>query len=204
MSVPLWPLTPVNVAFPFVRSNLGFAVIKQQNISGRRTRYAQRNLPIWQWKPDLSVLRAGIVNGAAYTELQTIMGFYNTLLGTQSAFSYPDDTDNSVTNQPFGIGDGVSTAFQLVRTFGTFTEPVYLPQGTPTIFNNGSPVSGSNYTISPAGIVTFTSAPTNGVSLTWTGTYNWLVRFDVDKVDFTEILSQLWKVNQLTFSSEIL
>ena len=150
-------------------------------------------------------LRSGTIAGHAWTELQTIAGFYNLLNGSAYAFSYPDDTDNAVTSQLFGIADGVSASYQLVRTFGGFSEPVYLPTGTPLIYDNGTlKTVTTDYTISATGVVTFTYTPTVTHPLTWTGTFNWLVRFDTDSIDFEEIYSQFWRAKSVTFSNEIL
>lgn len=42
-------------------------------------------------------------------------------------FQFVDPNDNAVVAQPVATGDGGTTVFQLVRTFGGFTEPVLGP-----------------------------------------------------------------------------
>ena len=91
-------------------------------------------------------------------------------------------------------------SFQIVRTFGGFTEPVYLPTitqitiaGTPTVA----------YTVSASGVVTFATAPANGAQLAWTGTFAWLCRFDDDALSASQIMSGLYEVKSIKFSNEI-
>ena len=205
MTIPVFTPT-IGLAFPVTRTNLGFNVIKQDPISGaKRTRYPQRNAPQYQWGISFSILRSGTFIGSVYTELQNLVGFFNEVNGSAYPFSYKDDTDNAVTLQQFGIGDGVSKQFQLVRSFGGFVEPVYLATGTPSIYVNGVlKTLTTDYAISAAGVVTFTAAPEGAIALTWTGTYNWLCRFDVDKIDFNEFYAGMWKADKITFSNELL
>jgi hypothetical protein len=42
----------------------------------------------------------------------------------------------------------------------------------------------ADYTVSNKGVITFTSPPAVGTSLTWTGTFLWFCRFDQDEYEF--------------------
>ena len=75
--------------------------------------------------------------------------------------------DSVYSGQPIGIGDGATRSFQIVRNFGGFLEAVQNPMNqTAAIYLNGvSKVQGSDYTIAN-GVVTFTTPPGPGVSIT--------------------------------------
>ena len=151
--------------------------------------------PLWQWELVYDFLRAD-----ANVEWQTLVGFFNGQLGGAYLFAFNDPDDNTVTNQAFGVGDGVTTFFQLVRSLGGFTEPVSLQNVITNIKINGTPTAA--YTINTTGGVTFTSAPAAAASLTWTGTYYWPCRFDIDQADFSKLLYQFWELQKITFESE--
>jgi len=139
-------------------AGLGFNVTRtpvwdttvQQAISGKETRVARQTYPRWKWELTYSVLRSG----AAYGELQQLAGFFNALQGMFDTFLYQDADDNRVTGQGIGTGDGVTTTFQLVRSFGGFAEPVLAPAnpvGT-QVYLNGVPQT-SGVSLNPWGVV---------------------------------------------------
>ena len=220
MSLNVFPSLPGS-SYAFTRRPI-FSTVIQTAVSGRTTRLPQRNAPVWQWEVDFTLLRSS----NAYAEMQQMTGFYLSQLGAGSAFSYQDSEDNSVTSQYFGIGDGSTTSFQLVRSLGGFVENVYLPTGTPLIYINGAQAlqlegglgnlqlengggildleNGVAYTISASGVVTFATAPAIGAILTWTGGFNWLCYFDDDQFDLTRFALQRWSAKTLKFSSVLL
>jgi uncharacterized protein (TIGR02217 family) len=135
----------------------------------------------------------------ALTELKTLYGFYCQMQGAFDTFLYDDPEDDSVTSQLIGTGDGSTTAFQLVRTYGGFTEPVYNPHAAPQIFVNGVlKTLGIDYTITN-GVVTFAVAPGIGLPVTWTGTYYWRCRFEQDTLAFEELANLVWKQSSMAF-----
>lgn len=196
MTVPVFPSLP-GLAWPVTRTQQ-FNNARNTAISGARTVYPLQIVPRHVWSIDIEFLRSN----SAFLKLQTLVGFYNSLNGGAYPFAFTDPDDNEVTAQEFGEGDGTTTAFQLVRSYGGFTEPVYLPTGTPQIYVAGV-LQSTGYTIGATGVVTFTSAPVSGAALTWTGTFDWLCRFDADKQDFSNFMKFLWEAKSLQFSSEI-
>ena len=60
----------------------------------------------------------------------------------------------------------------------------------------------TDYGLYPNGIIVMASAPASGASIQWTGTYNWLCRFDDDSVDFQAIADGYWSVGSLKFTTE--
>ena len=111
---------------------------------------------------------------------------------------YTDSDDCAVTGQSFGIGDGSTKTFGLVRSYGGFVEPIGAVNGTPTIYINGS--STSAYTITN-NVLTFTSAPSSGSVLTWTGNFYYKCRFMQDSMEFNQFLHQLWEAKKVEFVS---
>lgn len=206
------------LAFPITRTNLGFAVVSQQSVSGARTRFAQRSKPLYRWKVSFEFLRSASVrpripflggrtfeSGAAFSvetlqELQTLSGFYNRRFGKALPFLYVDPDDSVAISQMFGKGDGTTRTFQLTRTLGDFTEPVFAPIGSLVITVAGELVTALS--IGSTGIVTFDTPPAANALLVWSGRYAWRCRFDDDNVDFTTFLTGVASVDQLTFSSE--
>jgi hypothetical protein len=80
-------------------------------------------------------------------------------------------TGGSATAQPLGIGDGATTAFQIVATAGM---PVESFVGSPAIYVSGAIQSaGIDYSLDQTGLVTFYIPPANGAVVSWTGAYLW-------------------------------
>jgi uncharacterized protein (TIGR02217 family) len=191
MTIPTFP-TLAGIGYPVKRTPI-WSTIKQQSISGLRTRLALWTYPSWAYDLPYSVLRAD-----STAEWQTLAGFYNQMRGPAGVFQFNDPNDDAVTAQPFGTGDGTTTVFQLVRTLGAFTEPVFNPISI-AAFVAGVPTS-----ISPGshGLVVFASPPASGAALTWTGTYSWVCRFDDDQVEFQNFAQNFWEAQSIKFTTE--
>lgn len=202
MTVTTWtgPVLPslIGQAFPIKGPSPNWPTEKQDALSGKRTRYPLQSYPSYNYEISFNVLRTA----SALAELQNLRGFINSVNGPAGLFGYTDPNDNSVVLQALGDGDGTTAAFQLVRTFGGFTEPVFLLNGAPLIYNNGSLVSSSNYSISAYGVVTFNTPPASGNPLTLSGSYYWPCRFDDEVVQFENNMSGFFKLQSLKFSTE--
>lgn len=189
-----------NLVFPTL-PGLTFGVTKtptwstrvQTAVSGKELRAAFWSLPIWQYTLVYEFLHAD-----SRAELQTLLGFFNARQGKFDSFLFNDPDDNTVTGQSFGTGDGATTAFQLVRTLGGVTEPVKDLNGAAQIYKAGV-LQGSGYTVSSTGLVTFTTAPTAGAALTWSGSYYWRVRFDMDALEVSKFMALLWDAKTVKF-----
>lgn len=70
-------------------------------------------------------------------ELATLVGFYNQVGGPFDSWLYSDPDDNAVENAVFGVGDGTTTQFKLLRPFGGFAEPVDALASQPLIQMEG-------------------------------------------------------------------
>ena len=100
-----------------------------------------------------------------------------------------------------------STAYQLVRALGGFTEPVFAPDTVTNIKVNGVVQGSSLYTVSNKGMVNFLIAPTTGLTVAWNGTFNWYCRFDADNLEFSQItastdsIGPLWESPSVKFTT---
>ncbi len=200
--VDTFPTIP-GLLFPFKRTP-NFTTIRYESLSGKRIYAPKQAFPRWRWELPINFLRAAAYgSAAAFSEYETLVGFFNKRSADGAMFKYLDRADNAVTAQNFGTGDGATLAFQLYRSYGGFTEPVYSATAT-NISVDGVTVDPANYTVSSKGVVTFAVAPANLKALTWTGTFYWLCRFDDDSLTFQEDLKGLWKTSKsLSFSSEL-
>jgi uncharacterized protein (TIGR02217 family) len=162
-------------------------------VSGKELRASFYSTPLYKFGLSFNVLRAG-----AEAELQTLVGFFNDRRGRFDSFLFDDASDNAVTAQSFGVGDGLKTKFQLVRTFGGNVESVMNLNGTPSISQDGVPLTpATDYTIDAYGMVTLAAPPLSSAVLTWTGTYYYRCRFDRDTVDFERFLWDLWEAKRI-------
>jgi uncharacterized protein (TIGR02217 family) len=175
-----------------------FSTKVMRAVSGKELRAAYMSYPLYTFKLSYEVLRDDVANN----ELKTLAGFFLARQGQYDSFLFTDPSDHAVTAQSFGTGDGTTTAFQLVRAYGGFSEPVQNVNGTPSIYVNGTlKTVTTHYTISGTGLVTFTAGniPTSGQALTWTGSYYFRVRFTADMAEFSQFLQNLWELKQLEF-----
>ncbi len=129
MSIPVFPALPGR-GLPVKRTPV-WSTQKQRSISGQETRQQLWSYPQWRYELTFDFLRST----TALSEWQAVLGLFNQLGGSAGAFAYSDAADNTAVLQPFGVGDGVTSSFQLVRALGGFTEPVFLPVST-TVFRS--------------------------------------------------------------------
>jgi uncharacterized protein (TIGR02217 family) len=175
-----------------------FSTKVMRAVSGKELRAAFMSYPLYTFKLSYEVLRDDVANN----ELKTLAGFFLARQGQYDSFLFSDPSDHAVTAHNFGTGDGTTTAFQLVRAYGGFSEPVQNVNGTPSIYVNGTlKTVTTHYTISSTGVVTFTAGniPTSGQAMTWTGSYYFRVRFTSDMAEFSQFLQNLWELKQMEF-----
>lgn len=176
-----------------VRKQPEFSTKVQKSVNGRELRAAFYSYPIYTFSLSYEVLRE------VGSELQTLMGFFLNRQGQFDSFLYTDPSDNAITDQNFGSGNGVKTQFQLSRSYGGFTEPVQNVNVLTNIKVNGTVVS--NYSVSSTGLVTFAAAPTG--TLTWSGTFYYRCRFTMDVGDFEQFMYRLWQLKKCEFRGAV-
>lgn len=176
------------------------STLVQPSTSGKTTRASFWANPIWHFKLTWEVLKDG---NATPSDFQSLADFFLARGGSFDTFLYTDPTDNAVTNMNFGTGDGVTTAFQLVRTWSAFAEAIQNVNGAPTIKKAGvTQTAGVDYSIGSTGIVTFASAPAAAAALTWTGNFYYRLRFEKDLIEFENFMFNLFALKTLELTSE--
>ncbi len=189
----------------------------QTATSGREGRASFTATPKWKYKLQFEFLRQGQLDGATHSELHTLMGFFMQRRGSFDSFLYQDQDDYSCDNQLIGVGDGVTTSFQVVRTLGGFTEPVCNVQsivvsssmwtaGGGSMWTSGSNpmwLGGGGYTLSQNGMLTFATAPAVGVNVYWSGTYYYRARFADDSLSFDQFLRRFWEAKTVEFVASL-
>lgn len=130
---------------------------------------------------------------------QTLLGFYNARQGSFDDFLYSDPTDGYLFNQ-IGTGDGVTTTFQLSRTYGGFTEPIYNPLGPAILFVGSSQVN-TGFTVSGTGLVTFSSAPVLNADIFAYCGFFFRCRFTDDNLEGNNFLYNLFELKKLSLTS---
>lgn len=173
----------------------------QTSVSGKRTSLARYSYPIYSIEIPYSVLRTA----AGFLEYQDLASFFNLAQGSANVFRWNDPDSNAAVAQLIGVGDGVTTQFQLLTSMTglnfAWNDPVFFPTGSPLIYKAGV-LQGSGYSISTNGLVTFATPPAAGNKISWTGTYDWLVRFDDDSNTFEKFNYNMWELKAIKFSTE--
>jgi hypothetical protein len=160
------------------------------HVSGRSVRRPRHATAYYDVELTYDVLRSD----AAHLELQAIAGFFEQMSGAATPFWLAPPGLSSVTGQILGVGDGSTTVFPLVRSFGTYVEPVAGTSGVSAVYENGVALSTSLYSVTSgyAPAVQFVSAPASGVVISADFGALWLCRFAEDALDFEEFMAMLF------------
>ena len=195
----------------FVQSKApNFSTGVHQTASGAEVRASFWPGPIYSFKVQFNVLRDRAVstqfpNGS---EVQELLAFFNARLGRYGFFYYFDPNDNNVPStapQTIATGDGSTTTFQFYRSTGFNSpfaniEPVYALLNPPTVTVGGAAKTyGTDYTVSPWGVLTFTTAPAASAVIKWYGQFLFVCRFDQDKMELVQLYKDLWSQAGLEF-----
>jgi uncharacterized protein (TIGR02217 family) len=129
------------------------------------------------------------------THLQTMVAFFEERRGRLHGFRFRDRLDNAsclpsltptLNDQIIGEGDGVTTNFQLIKTYGSLFDP-YVREVTKPV--DGSVIVGVNGVLTPCtcdtstGIITFQTPPLMGAVISAGYRFDVPVRFDTDKLN---------------------
>lgn len=199
-------------------AGLGFDVIRsyvwktgyQEALSGKQSTIAYRQYPLVHYELTYNVLRD--VGAAGYgssttSEIQQLAGLHNQLQGRWDTFLFTDPDFNTITSANaaqygvFGTSTGsTATTYQLVATYQNTGGPgndelVQNLNGTPVLYDNGTIITSSHYSIGATGIVTFSTSPTSGHTLTWSGSWYYRCRFDEDALTYKKFMSKLYSVD---------
>lgn len=120
-------------------------------------------------------------------DMQAVLTFFEERRGRFHSFLWRDGLDHSAEGQAIGTGNGVLTAFQLVKRYGASFDPYVRPITKPVVATVRVWVAGveatSGWTVSgTTGVVTFAVAPASG-AITASFEFDVPVRFDTDRLD---------------------
>ena len=122
-------------------------------------------------------------------DLAVVVAFFEARNGRLHGFRFKDWSDYRATAQALGTGDGVRTAFQLIKRYVSggdadirvITKPV---AGTTKISLDGTPQTAGWSVDTATGLVTFVSAPANGAVVSADFEFDVPARFDTDRLEF--------------------
>jgi len=129
-------------------------------------------------------------------DMQAVLAFFEERRGRFHSFLWRDALDHSSngteapspTDQELGTGDGIAATFQLRKKYGANFDPYWRPvtrpvAGSVRVAVDGSEVS-AGFTVDVAtGVVTFTTPPADGATITGGFLFDVPVRFDIDRLD---------------------
>ncbi len=178
-----------------------FATRVAPHVSGREVRRANYAAALYEFEVAFDGLASAGFAGLGASSLQTLMGFYLQCQGQLGTFLYADPTDDAVTVQPIGVGDGATTAFTMVRSLGGAIEPVGWVTGIGNVYLGGAAQASSAYALVPPNTLTLAAAPVAGTAITADFTYAFVCRFLNDQEDFENVAAGLWQLGSLKFRS---
>jgi len=166
MTLPIFPDLPGmewgNTKTP------SFDVVVQKSGSKRRKTLSTHAYPEWELECSFTALDK--------TQIDKIAGFFMLVHGQLKSFRWLDMEDFKQAGVLFGIGDGVTQRFQLVRSWADlFYEPIYdVVDGTLIVFEGETR---SAVTLEDDAVVCFAVPPADGVKLYADFHYYWRVAF---------------------------
>mgnify|MGYP001282554627 CR=1 FL=1 len=92
------------------------------HVSGHEVRAAFFQYPRYEFNLTYELLKDEI--NADESDLKTLMGFFLQRQGSYDEFCFEDPTDYYIEGQAIGVSDGGTVQYNMVRTYGGFTEPV--------------------------------------------------------------------------------
>lgn len=193
MSSLVFPTLP-GMKWP-VRRTARWQTRRRYSASGRRFAVTQWSYPIWVYRLSFEVLRSN----ASFTEAESLLSFFNQLAGGYDFFLFSDPDYNAATNVQIGVGDGTTRDFALLRTIGSFSEPIGERNVISSVTINGTPTGA--YTLVDNRIVRFNTAPTAGQVLRWTGTYYMRCAFVDDDLVLDEFMNGFHSADGVEFET---
>lgn len=158
--------------------------------SGSESRNARWSGSRRRWEVGGAAVRLDVVHD--------LIAFFEARGGRLNGFRFRDPVDwkscapgeaVAATDQAIATGDGITTAFQLMKRYQsggeTFVRTIRKPvAGSVAVAVAGSPVAG--VTVNTAtGVVTLESPPANGAIITAGFEFDTPVRFDADRLDMS-------------------
>ena len=193
----------IGMTWPVTRTPMWKTLVSTA-ASAKEYRTQLHPYPQWKWKLDMGYLWDDYTHPMVTQNFMwsQLAAFYNLVQGQTFSWLYLDPWDNSINGQGFGNGNGTQTAFQLFKQLlGPPSEPIqYVNPSGLVIKVNGVATSAYTLTQQPT-VITFTTPPASGASLTWIGQFYYLCRFTKDSFDFTHEWYGMYMCKDLEFQS---
>ena len=215
---PIFPaLNPL--AFP-IHKKPTFSAWEHKSVSGAQYQTARQAYPNWEFElqyAEDSWLREQTQNNPIYVpnspnvELETISQLFLSCYGSYGEFWYSDPEDNSRSGQFIYTGDGSTTVFRVIRTWGfepfARVEPVgginiYDPALAVYLDGVSQPYSTFTVTNDLTGThLNFNSAPALGVTITMDFSYYYRCQWKEDMQQYNQWAYNLWQLRKAEFRS---
>lgn len=162
---------------------------------GWETRNARHSQSLLEFEISFPTAKVGDETRAA------VIALYKAARGKLRTFRFRDYSDYQLTDELIGLGDGVTTAFQIKKSWTVdgvtesrrITRPV-----SPFVVKLGGVVQSAGYAIDySTGILTFTGAPSVAEAVRVTGQFDLPVRFDTPLTS-TMVTGSLEHIDTLT------
>jgi len=156
--------------------------------------HEERNTP---WAHSRRRYDAGVAM-SSLDDLEVVIAFFEARRGQLFGFRWKDWADYksglpsaevTAADQSLGFGDGSQVSFQLTKTYSSgtssYTRPIRKPvSGSILVAVDGVPqAEGTDFTLdSTTGMVTFATAPGNGIAISAGYEFDVAVRFDTDQI----------------------
>ena len=140
-------------------------------------------------------------------DLKRLIGFFRARRGQAHGFRFNDPLDNSsalpgqprdATDQPLGVGDGMTTRFALVKIYGDGPDPqrrrITRPQAGSVLVAVDGLEQPAGWTLAPGGFVDFAVAPAAGAVVSAGYLFDVPVRFAADRI---EVSMAGWQAGEL-------
>lgn len=173
-----------------------FSTRVSQRQSGRKVKGVNYAYPIYQFELVFNYLRTD----QAYTDLEQLMGFFMARQGQFDDFLFMDPSDNLVTSQVIGMGDGSTVLFPLVRNMGGWIEPIGQAANQPIVTVAGVEVA--NWGVVLPNFIQFAAPPAIGAEIVVTNLQFYFVcEFQDDFLDFVNDMKDVWELQSCKFQS---
>ena len=178
--------------------------VTQRSRNGTLTRLVTDSYPRWTFELSYEFLRASHIVGPSnpqnpnnHSEVDQIVGFFNQCKGGFGDFLLDPSLltgvheDGYTPGASLGVGDGVTTTFQLQRNQGGFLDEVQNPVSPVKVIGGGA------WTLGNAGQITFAAAPPVGAVLSASFQWKWRCRFAEDSLNLNAFMFQLYELQSL-------
>jgi uncharacterized protein (TIGR02217 family) len=123
-------------------------------------------------------------------QVATLISFFRARKGRAHGFRFKDWTDYQAFAQSLGAGDGTTKTFQLVKLYASGgvieSRTIAKPVAATVKLTLGGVEQTSGWTLdTTTGLVTFTTAPGNGVAVAADFEFDVPARFDTDRMELT-------------------